>query len=35
MKQESGMKGRVERSRGMEMLIAEALDNIKPTDPLR
>jgi hypothetical protein len=29
------MKGGVDRSREIEMLIAEALAKIKPTDPLR
>jgi len=32
MKRGSGMKGGVDRSRGIEMLIAEALAKIKPTD---
>ena len=35
MKRDSGMKGRDERSRGMEILIAEALAKIKPSEPLR
>jgi hypothetical protein len=35
MKRESGMKGRGDRSRGMEALNAEALAKIEPTDPLR
>ena len=35
MKRGSGMKGRDERSREMETLIAEVLDKIKPTDPSR
>ena len=29
------MKGGVNRSRGIEMLIAEAFAKLKPTDPLR
>jgi hypothetical protein len=32
MKRGSGMKGGVDRSSGIEMLIAEALAKIKPTD---
>ena len=35
MKRGSGMKGQDERSRGMEILIDEALAKIKPTQPLR
>jgi hypothetical protein len=35
MKRGSGMKGRVERSRGMEILNAEAIFKIKLTDSLR
>jgi hypothetical protein len=35
MKRAVGMKGRVDKSRGMETLIAEALAKIKPTATLR
>jgi hypothetical protein len=35
MKRGSGMKGREDRSRGIETLIVEALVKIKPTEPLR
>jgi hypothetical protein len=34
MKRGSGIKGRDDKSSGMEILIAEALDKINPTDPL-
>jgi hypothetical protein len=34
MKQDSGMKSRDERSRGMEIRITDALAKIKPTEPL-
>ena len=35
MKRGRGMKGRVDKSRGMETLLEEVLAKIKPTDPLR
>jgi hypothetical protein len=35
MKRGSGMKGREGRAREIEILIAEALAKIKPTEPFR
>ena len=35
MKRGRGMKGLVDKSRGMETLINESLTKIKPTDPFR
>jgi hypothetical protein len=35
MKRGSGIKGREDKSNGIEILIAEALAKINPTEPLR
>ena len=35
MKHSSGIKGRDDKSSGIEILIAEAFAKINPTDPLR
>jgi len=35
MKRDSGIKDRDDRSRGIEILIPDVFDKIKPTDPLK